>query len=215
MQMQLSLCPLFYPISLMTLRPASIITAVGRATWIRTPDGAVTACLSGNQRTAAGGHMFTTAVIAASAPSASHQRHQSGFRAGGVRYACARQERVPLRFSCRGLIGPCDRCHTIKLKLNAQPAKEKHSRANHDTTELKHLGVCVCLLVCVCVSTSAHIRAPSASVRLLSRPRCSWGCWRSAWGWPHLTTSGFRAACNRESIYPSWLRQTGQRFLFF
>lgn len=36
----------------------SIITGVGSARRIRTPDGTVTACLSGHGCTAAGGHMF-------------------------------------------------------------------------------------------------------------------------------------------------------------
>lgn len=39
--------------------------------------------------------------------------------------------------------GPCNRCHAIKLKLNARSGKEKHFRANHDTAEVKHSTVCV------------------------------------------------------------------------
>lgn len=116
---------------------------------------------------------------------------------------------------------PRNRCHTIKLKLNARPAEEKHFRANHDTAELKHSSVCVfaraCQYVCVICrrDSSLHMRHDTC-------------CWKSSWEWPHLNSPQDSSLAVTPVVFkrnlpgstavgviPFWLRQRGGFFFFF
>ena len=126
-----------HPISLMTVRVTSIITGLGSARRIRTPDVAVTAWLS--VCVATGAQLqevtcFTTAVVSSAPPppingssSASHALFGSMLSVSvwvprRVCVVC-----VPLHLVQHPtVVWPRNRCHTIKLKLNARTAEEKH-----------------------------------------------------------------------------------------
>lgn len=159
----------------MTLRTTFIITGVGRARRIRTPDGAVDAwltdCLSVCLSVWPWMHSCWRSHVLQQRSKLLSIMVTLGLNVSAYCWVLFGVLRCWLGvchcvhvffscfyfiFFCAGLYcllrlrEPCNRCHAIKLKLNAKPAKEKHCRANHDTTELKHLVMCQLESMSVC-----------------------------------------------------------------